>query len=153
MPELDLHGRTSDEALRVFVQVYNQHVRRGSRESLRVIHGYGSTGEGGKIRRKIRAFLETADANLEWKCGEDVEGNPGLTIVYPGQALPSLENELASKMLHFCSIPRTESKIAAEFRKYSPREIKLVIRTLVRQGRIQEVLKGGRQTYVTATSS
>lgn len=151
MRELDLHDHTVDEALRAFVDFYNGHVRSGREESLRVIHGYGSSGEGGKIRKKIRAFLEGAAASLDWRPGEDLEGNPGLTIVFPRKLLPALENQLAAGILAFCSIPRTESKIAGEFRKHGPREIKEAIRALVRQGQMKAILKAGRETYVKST--
>src|SRR6266478_7178002 len=120
MAELDLHGHTVDEALRIFVDVYNRHVRSRSKESLRVIHGYGSATEGlegGKIRRKIRTFLEGAADSLDWKPGEDLEGNPGVTIVFPRKILATSQNQLTANILAFCSIPRTESKIAGEFRK------------------------------------
>ena len=151
MRELDLHDHTVDEALRVFVEFYNRHVRSGSREPLRIIHGYGSTEKGGKIRKKLRLFLESGAGSLEWKTGEDVEGNPGVTIVYPKKILQAREAQLAGDILEFCSIPRTESKIAGEFRKHAPREIKEAIRTLVRQGQLKELLKGGHETYVRST--
>jgi hypothetical protein len=152
MRELDLHGHTVDEAFRLFLDFYNQHVRNGSEESIRVIHGYGSSGEGGKIRRKIRVLLEGAGDKLEWRRGEDVEGNPGVTIVFPSRLLPAAENQLASDILAFCSIPRTESKIAGQFRKHPPRDIKQAIRALVRQGQIKTILKGDRETYVSAST-
>jgi hypothetical protein len=148
MRELDLHDHTVDEALRVFVEFYNRHVRSSSREPLRIIHGYGSTEKGGKIRVKLRSFLEVGAGSLEWKPGEDAEGNPGVTIVYPRKVLHASEDQLAAAILEFCSIPRTESKIAGEFRKHAPREIKEAIRALVRQGQLKVVLKGGHETYV-----
>ena len=150
MRELDLHGYTTDEALRIFVDVYNRQLQNGSIESLRLIHGYGSSGEGGKIRRKIRTFLSNATDSLDWKSGDDVENNSGTTIVYPHKPLPPAEERLAAAILVFCSTPRTESKIAAEFRQHSPREIKQAIRTLVRQSRIKQVFKAGREAYVSA---
>ena len=152
MAEVDLHGHTVDEALRIFIDVYNRHVRSRSKESLRVIHGYGSTTEGldgGRIRRKIRTFLEGAADSLDWKPGEDLEGNPGVTIVFPRKILATFQNQLAADILAFCSIPRTESKIAGEFRKNSALEIKEAIRTLVRQGQLKIAAKGDRETYVT----
>jgi hypothetical protein len=150
--EVDFHGHTVDEALRIFIDVYNRHVRSKSEESLRVIHGYGSASDGldgGKIRRKIRTFLEGAADSLDWKPGEDLEGNPGVTIVFPRKILPTSQNQLAANILAFCSIPRTESKIAGEFRKNTALEIKATIRTLVRQGQLKVVPKGDRETYVT----
>ena len=151
MQELDLHGHTVDEALSLFVDFYNRQVRRRSEESLRIIHGYGSTkeaGEGGKIRRKIRAILAGAAGSLDWRPGEDVEGNPGITMVFPRKVLQPLQDELSAAILTFCSIPRTESKVAGEFRKHAPREIKQAIRALVRQGQLRTILKGDRETYV-----
>ena len=151
MAEVDLHGHTVEEALHIFIDAYNRQVRSRSEESLRVIHGYGSATEGldgGKIRRKIRTFLEGAADSLDWKPGEDLEGNPGVTIVFPRNILPTPQNQLAADILAFCSIRRTESKIAGEFRKYQPREIKEAIRSLLRQGRIKEVVKSGHTTFV-----
>jgi hypothetical protein len=149
MPELDLHGHTVEEALRLFIDFYNRHVRSGS-QSVRVIHGYGSSGEGGKIRRKIRLFLEGEAGSLDWRPGEDVAGNPGVTIVFPRRLLPEPGNQLASDILEYCSIARTESKIAGQFRKHPARDIKLAIRALVRQGRLKTILKGGPETFVRA---
>jgi hypothetical protein len=151
MHELDLHQHTVDEALRVFVDFYNRHVQSGAEESLRIIHGYGSSGEGGKIRKKLRAFLAGSADSLDWRPGEDLEGNPGVTIVFPRKRLPTLENRLAADILAFCSIPRTESKIAGEFRRHGSREIKEAIRVLVRQGQMKAILKGGRESYVKST--
>jgi len=151
MRELDLHDHTWDEAFRVFVDFYNQHMRTGSRAPLRVIHGYGATGAGGTIRRKIRAFLGEAAASLDWKPGEDLEGNPGVTIVYPRKVLPAPADQLAREILAFCSIPRSESKIAGKFRKYAPREIKEAIRSLVRQGQMKVISKASGETYVNSS--
>jgi len=81
--------------------------------------------------------------------GEDLEGNPGVTIVFPRKILPTFQNQLAADILAFCSIPRTESKIAGKFRKNSALEIKEAIRTLVRQGQLKIAAKGDRETYVT----
>src|SRR5437870_13768889 len=152
MAEVDLHGHTVDEALRIFIEVYNRHVRSRSKESLRVIHGYGSATEGldgERQRRNIRTYLEGAADSLDWKPGEDLDGNPAVTIVFPRKILATFQNQLAADNLAFCSIPRTESKIAGEFRKNSALEIKEAIRTLVRQGQLKIAAKGDRETYVT----
>jgi hypothetical protein len=148
MRELDLHGLAVEEAMKTFVECYNRHVRSRSREPLRIIHGWGSSGEGGRIRRKIRDLLGSATDSLDWKPGEDVEGNPGVTVVYPRQILHAREDQLAAAILEFCSTPRTESKIAGEFRNHGPREVKTAIRALVRQGRVKEIFKGKRATYI-----
>ena len=148
MLELDVHGLTVNEALKVFVDFYNRQVRSSSRVSLRIIHGWGSSGEGGKIRTKLRQLLTEAQPNLEWKAGEDLEGNPGVTIVYPHKLIQPRENELEAEILKFCSVPRTESKIAGQFRKYEPREIKQAIRALLRRGQIKEIPRVNHTAYV-----
>jgi len=148
MHELDLHGYTVDEALRLFVDYYNRHLQRGATGPIRVIHGYGSTGQGGKIRPKFREYLNEVLGKLDWIPGERVEANDGITIVYPRQTLPTREKRLEQDILVFCSAPRTESKITGQFRKDSPAEIKRAIRNLVRSGRLREVFKGNHQTYV-----
>lgn len=150
MQELDLHDRTVDEALRTFVEFYNRRFRSGSRESIRVIHGYGSSGEGGKIQRQFRKFIEGKVGHLTWTPGEDCEGNPGVTIVHVRSILPDTQNQLEGDILGFCSIARTESKIAGQFRKHTAKEIKDAIRSLVRSGMVKTALKNGHETYVNA---
>ena len=59
--ELDLHGRTWAEAQQEFVHFYNHSLDQATDPNsiqLRVIHGYGSNGEGGVIRKRLRAFLD-----------------------------------------------------------------------------------------------
>ena len=148
MRDLDLHGLSIEDALKTFTDFYNHSVRAEPQEPIRIVHGYGSSGEGGKIRLKIREFLAGATASLDWKTGEDAEGNLGVTIVYPRKLLHARGEQLAVRILKFCSTARTESKITGEFRKYDAREIKEAIRALLRQGRLKEVFKGGHTTYV-----
>jgi hypothetical protein len=144
MLELDLHGLTVDEALRHFVA----HCTRYPQEPVRIIHGYGSTEKGARIRKAIRAFLLTSAGRLEWKAGEDVEANPGVTIVYPGGISDAHTDWSAAALLEFCSVPRTESKIARELRNLKPREVKQLIRTLVRSGKLLESSRSSATTYV-----
>ena len=117
---------------------------------MRVIHGYGSSGVGGKIQRQLRKFVQSNVAHLEWTAGEDCENNPGVTIVHPRTLLPDTQNQLKSEILVFCSIPRTESKIAGEFRKQSAREIKDAVRSLVRAGQMKAVFRSGHDVYVAS---
>src|SRR5246127_5545670 len=127
MIDFDVHGLTVDEALKAFVDFYNRQVKLSSREPVRVVHGWGSSGQGGKIRLKLRELLAEAKPNLEWKSGEDVEGNLGVTIVYPRKAIQPREDQLATAIREFCSTPRTESKIAGQFPRYPSRNIKGII--------------------------
>lgn len=85
----DLHGcRSVEEALTAFVSAYNSLVQEKRGDGLRVIHGYGSSRGGGKIKRRLHEFLRKhSDCVDDWIDG-DVLQNPGITIVYPRWALP-----------------------------------------------------------------
>jgi hypothetical protein len=145
---LDLHGYTVDEALKAFRAFYNKHA--GAQTRLRIIHGYGAVSESARILRKLREFLVTAESCLDWKRGEDVDGNPGVTIIYPRKKLPSVEDDLQKEILDLCDVPRSESKIAGQLRKYPLREIKAALRALVRRGDLQEIVKGSETVFVSS---
>jgi hypothetical protein len=71
---LELGGPTSEEAL----ETLTQHIRAASEMQMRVlivIHGYGSSGRGGSIRRTVREALENnyfSDRVDEYYHGEDL---------------------------------------------------------------------------------
>ena len=69
--ELDLHGLTVAEAIEQFVQGYNTLIDRDQYGCWKVIHGYGSTGKGGAIRAKLRAFLDEHLDKLRYEAGDD----------------------------------------------------------------------------------
>ncbi|MEI6084235.1 MAG: Smr/MutS family protein, partial [Verrucomicrobiota bacterium] len=68
--DLDLHGYTAAEALERFVQHYNIRVNRRQFGRWQIIHGYGSTGAGGTIRAKLRAFLDRHSDKLRFEAGD-----------------------------------------------------------------------------------
>ena len=81
---LDLHGYKRTEALEEFISFYNHvfdNAPNPAAVSLDVVHGYGSTGEGGVLLKRLRTFLETQGNCLEFTLGERADGNPGHTIV------------------------------------------------------------------------
>ncbi|MEY3719227.1 MAG: hypothetical protein RL727_1148, partial [Pseudomonadota bacterium] len=71
---LELDGPTSEEAL----DQLTHYIRAASEAQIRalvVIHGYGSSGKGGNIRKKVREALEHnffADRVSEYYHGEDL---------------------------------------------------------------------------------
>jgi hypothetical protein len=79
--DLDLHGFTVAESIELFVQQYNCRVDDNQYDCWKVIHGYGSTGEGGVIRVKLRAFLDEHLDKLRYEAGDDY-GDPGWAFVY-----------------------------------------------------------------------
>ena len=137
--ELDLHGCTWSEALQDFIDFYNHsfdHATDPATVQLSVIHGYGSTGLGGAIRKRLRAFLLKHCDRLEFTPGENVDGNQGCTIVKPIRRLPDEGELLAEAIWNYCERPRTQSKIMVEFRKHGQPEIIQVIRSLEKRGRL-----------------
>ena len=144
MASLDLHGKTWSEALVEFLDLYNRTV--GSPGSalgpLDVVHGYGSTGSGGALRTRIRAFLAKYPQCLEFQPGEDLDGNPGHTVVSAIRQLPDTGGLLAEQIWEYCESPRTVSKISGRFRRHGDPQVQQAIRTLQKQGRLQSLNKG-----------
>ena len=87
--EVDLHGLTVVEALSRLAIHYNARLRAGDAGPIRVVHGYGSSGRGGDVRAAVRELLSRHATRLEFVPGETYFNNPGITIVYPKQPLPS----------------------------------------------------------------
>ena len=148
MASIDLHGRTWSEALIELIATYNRTLATGpSSEVIEVVHGYGSTGTGGSLRRRVRSFLASHSDRLEFQSGEDTDGNPGHTMVLPVQPLPEVSDLLAEQVLEYCETARTQSKIAGKFRRYGDPTVIKAIRSLEKQGRLRAVNKGRNKAY------
>jgi hypothetical protein len=148
--QLDLHGHTAAEAIERFVEQYNLRVKSGQCECWTIVHGYGSTGEGGVIRNKLRAFLAQHPDKLRHEPG-DKYGNPGWTWVYPKIRLPDRRERTALEILSFCSTPRSEEKIVAEFPNLAGMQVKEALQSLVKQGKLQVLRTGLKRRYQAAT--
>ena len=131
--ELDLHGFTVTEAIEQFVQDYNTRVDNNQFGCLRNIHGYGSSGEGGAIRARLRSFLDQHLDKLIYEAGDDY-GDPGWTLVYPKVRLPDQRERMAAAIVSFCSAGKTEEKILREFAKQGQVQVKQTVRSLAKQG-------------------
>ena len=148
MASIDLHGRTWSESLGELIATYNRILTTGpSSEVLEVVHGYGSSGTGGSLRRRVRSFLTAHNDRLEFKPGEESDGNPGHTIVLPVRPLPEVGDLLAEQVLEYCETARTQSKIAGKFRRYGDPKVIEAIRSLEKQGRLRAVAKGRNKAY------
>jgi hypothetical protein len=147
--ELDLHGFTVAEAIEQFVQDYNTRVNNNQFGCLKIIHGYGSTGQGGVIRVKLRAFLNEHLDKLRYEAGDDY-GDPGWTFVYPKARLPNQRERVAAAILSFCFEGKPEDKILREFVKLGEVQVKQVVRSLAKQGKLKTVNKGAQILYQTA---
>ena len=150
--EIDLHGHTWSEAIQEFTRVYNDAVETTSHsESLQinVIHGYGSTGEGGVIRHRLRAFLRRFPESVSFSPGEEAIGNQGCTLVTPLSKLPSSHDILEEQIAEFCEQPRTKNTIAGKFRRHGDRRISNAVQTLMQQRRLCRTRKNNHPAYKT----
>ena len=148
--ELDLHGRTWRESLEEFIALYNDTVDRVSDPNsvqIRVIHGYGSTGDGGVLGDRLRGFCQRFDNYLEFTPGEQIDGNKGCTVVNPLKRLPNTNDLLAEQIWDYCVGARARTKIAGKFRRHGHPSIMQAIRALEKQGRLRKSSKKGLVMY------
>ena len=143
---LDLHGMTWLEALPAFIQFYNSAVARGDKAKLEVVHGYGSSGEGGVLLKRTRAFLESHAESLEVY----TDSNPGHTFVVAKTALPDTVDMLCEDILAYCDTAKPQSKIIGKFRRSGQPEVLQAIRTLESKRRLTARLKGALKVYESA---
>lgn len=147
--DLDLHGKTWPEALEEFVDAYNKAVQPGGHacRTLRVIHGYGSTGGPGVLRTRFRRFLEKHGTRLEFTIGEKADGNPGYTTVKPRYPLPGADAALSELVWDYCEQPKTMSKIAGQFRRYGTPRVQRAVRSLEAQKRLRKKAQAKNSVY------
>lgn len=144
--EIDLHGYQVVEAIDIFVKHYNERVSGGDLSAISVIHGYGSTGEGGRIKTALRKLLQSSEESLSF--ADDV-WNPGKTVIYPEKPLPSGAGIISSEIREYCCTSQSESKVLGKFRKHGDLNVKNTLRRLVKQGKLT-VTRKGRHTIYTA---
>ncbi len=132
------------DALRLFVDTYNRHIREHPGASMEVIHGYGSTGVGGEIRKQLQQLLLRYQDRLQFR---EVPGNPGATRVYPRVPLPGHVDQMADDILEYCRAPRSLEKILGEFSSRNQMEVKDCVKALERGGRLTVVWKGKHRCY------
>jgi len=145
--EIDLHGLKVTEALSAFVVFYNARVGKGNRSHFYVIHGYGSSGNGGRIRGRLRKMLARFPKQVEFIPGEQYLGNPGVTLVAPKKMLPTEEEGLAAEIIAFCGKGKSEDKIMGKFRRYGDAEVKAQIKALVRKKKLRTYFQGRYKYY------
>ncbi|CAN2041362.1 Protein containing Smr protein/MutS2 [Candidatus Magnetomoraceae bacterium gMMP-15] len=144
--EINLHKYTVSEAMDVFLKYYNQYA--GNIEQIKVIHGYGSSGNGGRIRTRLRALLKNYPDRVAFHRGESISNNPGYTLVFPHNTLPSALDILGIEILEYCTIPKTKKKIAGKFRKYGDSKILSTLKFLEKQAKLTVKWKGRHKCYV-----
>ena len=148
--EIDLHGLTWKESLTRFIEAYNgafDSAGKSSGVQVRVIHGYGSTGEGGVLRKRLRSFCQRFEDYLEVTTGEEIDGNRGCTVVSPIRRLPDMHDMLAEQIRDYCKRPRSRSKVMGRFRRHGQPHVTQAVRSLEKQGRLRRRNKGGLVMY------
>ncbi len=147
--DLDVHGKTWAEALQEFVDAYNKAVQPGGHacRTLRVIHGYGSTGGPGILRTRFRKFFERHEARLEFTLGEKTDGNPGYTTVTPKYPLPGADAALCELVWDYCEQPKTMSRIVGQFRRYGDPRVQQAVHSLEGQKRLRKAARAKNSVY------
>lgn len=80
---LDLHRCTVEEALVRLAREYNANLTREPPQDLDVIHGQGRAPGGGRIRKVLRRFLKAHGHAIGYCLGENLDRNPGHTVLHP----------------------------------------------------------------------
>ncbi len=144
---IDLHEMNRNEAIRFFIDKYNEAFKGGYRGEITVIHGYGSSGRGGVIKKELKEFLDSHRGYLTYT----VDTNPGATLVTPLKAINEMQDMISMEILEFCrNTPKTMEKIKGNFfKKYKNNEINACIKRLVKQGYITAILKKNGEVYRT----
>lgn len=150
MEKIDLHGRTVKEALEEFTLFYNSRLATGKSGEFEVVHGYGSSGEGGLIRKRLRKYLDQHAKKLLYRKGENYLGNPGATYVTPLQPLPSAADALQADILDYCQQARTEAKILGKFRQHGQKPVKQALTSMTKEGLLRRFNKGAYVHYERA---
>lgn len=145
MKYLDLHGMTWTEAREAVVDAYNESVGDATFDPLDVVHGYGASGQGGKIHSALRSFL--TKQGVAFYTGEDFDRNPGHTVIYPEGPLPSVTDRLQSDILTYCEIPKTREQIAGKYRRSGAPEVDAAIKGLVGAKMLRLVTDGRVKRY------
>ena len=146
MATLDLHGKTWAEALTEFRDFY---ATAAAGAELEVVHGYGSTGSGGRLRTSLRNYLERQSqaGRLTYRPGEAVDGNRGHTYITRLQPLPAAGDDLAEAIWQYCARPQTTRKIMNQFRRHGDPPVRQALRELESQKRLRAQTVGREKGY------
>lgn len=144
---IDLHNMNRNDAIRFFIEKYNDAVGSGYRDEIIVIHGYGSSGKGGIIKKEFRDFLKKHKEYMDFM----VDVNPGTTLVIPMKKVNQLQDLISTEVMDYCrAAPRSMDKIKGNFfKKYTNAEINSCVKKLVKQGLIIRILKKNGDVYQT----
>ena len=150
LEEIDLHGLFEMQGLSAFVTLNNQYASMKKTGMIKVIHGYGSSGPGGVIRRSLRKYLDVNE--IEYESGEYIDSNPGYTCVWVGGKLLESTSILNRDILKYCENPKNKNKIEGKFRRHGSPTINKTIKVLLKQEQLVEFYKGKVKVFQSAIS-
>lgn len=113
MREVDLHGLTWQGSLEEFEAECRRALEQsgGAPSKIRVIHGYGSEGEGGVLRDRLRAFCDRFDDCLEYTRGRGHRRQQGRDRRNGSEAASRCVGASWRAFLEYCRNGRTTSEI------------------------------------------
>jgi hypothetical protein len=143
---IDLHGLSVDVAMQTFIERCNQLFSGGYRGTIAVVHGYGSSGQGGAIKERLKSFLVKHADYFDAPAWDG--GNPGVTAIRQLKLLPAEHaGGVHEQIIVFLQAPKTEAKILAKFHARPVAEIKGLLRELRGRGLICEINKSGQRAW------
>lgn len=148
MREIDLHDFSVTEAMEFFIRVCKEEYKKNNTK-IKIIHGYGSNGEGGKIKKCIRNYLKDNKEYFLTITGEEIDLNQGYTIITIKKSLQDMDSMLENEIMRFCELAKSNEKIVGKLRKYGEKNIQESIKKLLNKGKIKEVIKGKYRHYET----
>ena len=81
-------------------------------------------------------------------CGEDLDANPGMSVVKVLRSFPDATERLAEDILGYCRRPRTKGEVDRRFRRHGTPQVYAAIGLLRRGGRLLKTRNSrGRAAY------
>ena len=125
-------NQTVKEAMMQFIQVFNECHKKGAQ--LEVVHGYGSSGTGGKIKSALNKFIEK---NKE--CTRVSEINSGSSKYTPLKMLPPYISIIDELVLANFNDTKNRDKLLRQvykrYRDFTQKEVGNRIDTLMKQSK------------------
>ena len=123
-------NQTVKEAMMQFIQTFNECHKKGAQ--LEVIHGYGSSGTGGKIKSALNRFI---DKNKE--CTRVVEINSGSSRYISQKLLPPYISIIDELVLVNYNDSKNRNKLLQQvykrYKDFTQKEVENRIKTLMKQ--------------------
>jgi len=130
-----------------FRRFYNSVFKQGRKGMIKVIHGFGSSGQGGVIRSRLRGLMFANRSAMTIVLGEAYD-NPGVTFVEPRRLIPTSEDRLAGEVVAFCSTPKPYDRIEKKFARHGAAVVRKTVESLIRNGSLTGSMKRGMKQYV-----